>query len=214
MTRLALAGLGFPVVATLPAASSNSGVILQGPNGILFFSNGTIWIPLNQQFPSSAISASSGSIVSSETYVSAPFQIPANSLAVKMVFRIKAYGVATSSSAKSATFNVRMGTGGTISDTLLLALAATSATTGTSIPFEFEALVTIQALTSSGKAVASARLINNGITGISAVSTVVAGAGVQATINTTVAQFVGLSYVSAASGASVIFNQVTVEQVE
>jgi hypothetical protein len=96
----------------------------------------------------------------------------------------------------------------------VLALAATSATSGTSIPFEFEALVTVQALTSSGKAVANARLINNGITGISSVATVVAGAGVQATINTTVALFLGLSYTSAASGASVIFNQVTVEQVE
>jgi hypothetical protein len=214
MARPIKNGLLFEAIATLPAASSNNGVVMQGPNGIIFFSNGTIWIPLNKQYPVSAISASSGSVVSSETYVSAAFQIPANSLATKMVFRIKAYGVATSSSAKSATFNVRMGTAGTTSDTLVLALSATSATSGTSVPFEFEALVTIQALTSSGKAVASARLINNGITGISSVATVVAGAGTQATINTTVALFLGLSYVSASSGASVIFNQVTVEQVE
>lgn len=213
--RQVLSPLAFVAVASLPSASTNSGAIVQGPNGILFFSDGTNWWPLNGRYPASAIVASSGAISTSETYVSAPFPIPASTLAAGMAFRIVAHGTCTASSAKTSTFNVRLGTAGTTADTVVLAATSASSGSGTGVPFRFEAIVTIRTIGSVGTAVASVEIVNNGVTGVAAVGTTVAGAGVTAAVNTTVKNFLGLSYVSGSgSGVACTFNQVTVEQVK
>ncbi len=210
--RTALNGLGFSVVTTLPAAASNSGVIMQGPNGILFFSNGTAWLPLNSRYPASASVSTSSGLNTVETYISAAFPIPANTLTAGMAFRIKAFGTCTSSVAKTSTFTVRLGTAGTTADTSVLAATATSSGSGTSIPFMVEAIVTIRSIGSGGTAVASVALVNTGITGVSTTATVVVGAGTTAAVNTTLANFLGISYLSSGSTTTCTFNQVTVEQ--
>ena len=214
MSRAVKNGLLFESIATLPAASSNNGVVMQGSNGILFFSNGTVWLPLNRRYPASASVANSSGLNTVETYISAAFPIPANTLVAGMAFRVTAYGTCTSTVANLSTFTVRFGTAGTTSDATVLAATCTAAASGTTIPFKFEAIVTIRTIGATGTVTASVQIVNNGVTGISAAAVTVAGTGSTLTMNTTVANFLGLSYKSAASTTTSTFDQVVVEQVE
>jgi hypothetical protein len=174
--------------------------------------SGTGDVTIAKLLPSKSQAANSGALNTTETYISAAFSIAANVLVVGMAFRITAYGTCTSSAANLSTFTVRFGTAGTTSDASVLAATCTAALSGTTVPFKFEAIVTIRTIGATGTITASAQIVNNGITGISTATTpVVAGTGTTLTMNTTVGNFIGLSYKSAASTTTCTFNQVVVE---
>jgi hypothetical protein len=202
---------------TTTAASAVIAKVLAG-SGIALTSTGvdagTGDVTVAMLFPSKSQSANSGALNTTETYISAAYSIAANTLAVGMAFRITAYGTCISTAANLSTFTVRFGTAGTTADATVLAATCTAAVTGTTVPFKFEAIVTIRTIGSTGTVTAGVQIVNNGVTGISSATTpVVVGTGTTLTMNTTVGNFLGLSYKSAATTTTATFNQVIVEQV-
>lgn len=170
-------------------------------------------MPLNRQWPASAKVANSAAINTVETYISAVFPLPANTLAVGSVFRITVYGTCTSTAANLSTFTIRLGTAGTVADTAVLAATCTAAASGINIAFKVEFLVVVRTIGAGGTDVASGSIDNTGVTGIAATTNNVAGNGTTAAVNTTIANFLGVSYKSAAATTTCTFNNVVVEQV-
>src|SRR5579863_10082753 len=99
--QIAPGSLTRALLNTTLAGSAVIAKILAGNNVTLAYTGvdaGTGDVTVNVGVaPDSAIITSSGSITSTETYVSAAFPIPAGKLAAGMAFRIKAHGVATAS---------------------------------------------------------------------------------------------------------------------
>lgn len=202
---------------TTLAASAVIAKILAGSGLALTYTgvdSGTGDVTIGTQYPQKSIVSSSSGINSTETYISAPFLIAANTLVAGMSFKISASGTCTSTVANTCTFNVRLGTAGTTSDSVVQALSTTAVTSGTAVPFRVEALVTIRTIGSTGTAVANLELLNNGVTGLSGSAVVLAAETTALTINTTVANYLGLSYVTVThTTTTCTFSQVTVEQV-
>ncbi len=167
------------------------------------------------------LSATTGAISNSETIVvggSSTYQIPANSLIVGNVIRVTLSGTCTSSAANVSTFNIRLGTAGTTSDGIILTAAtAAAALTGTAIPFKvvIEAVVTaigagatIQGnFTLWNKSGAAVGTACTGIVVVTNQMLTMTPTG----FNTTVANFIEATYVSAASTTACTFQVATIE---
>lgn len=175
--------------------------------------SGTTTIATTMALPEAATVANSAAINTTETYITSAYQIPANNLAAGDVFKITIQGTCTSTVANLSTFNVRFGTAGTTADTIILATTCTSAVSGTNTPFMFEAWVTVRTIGAPGTAIASSRISNTGVLGISDTPNVIAGNGTTANITTTGALFLGVSYVTAAVTTTSTFYTAVVEKV-
>jgi hypothetical protein len=162
--------------------------------------------------PSASRTSATGTITTVDTYVTPVFQIAANTLAAGDIFEIWVHGTCTTSVSNVVTFNIRLGTAGTTSDTSILLLNPTSDSAGTNVPFSIVTRFTVRTTGSSGTGIASTTLLNGTAGGIVATSVVGSG-GAQVTINTTGALFFGLSGKTAAGTTSFIIQQATVSRV-
>ncbi len=212
MTMAQTAAVGVPV----PPAASNA-LYFDSVSGVLQSKNpagATAPIAPNQNNTSSV--AASAAINTVETVITPSTPIPANYLQVGTTYRIVVSGTCTSTVANLSTFTVRIGPAGTVADTAIATITCTAAAAGAAIPFEAVFYITIRALgaVGSGAAMASGYVVNTGVTGIS--SNGVGGGGSTATgsINTTVANFIEVSYKSAAATTTCTFQMAIVELVK
>jgi hypothetical protein len=158
--------------------------------------------------------AASSAINTASTYITPSASIPANTLQVGATYRIIVTGTCTSTAANVSTFVLRLGTAGTTSDTSVCTVTCTGATSGTAVPFTAVFYVTIRTIGSSGTAMGSGSITNTGTTGISSNGVGGGGSTTAVTVNTTVANFVGVSYSSAASTTTCTFQMAIVEAVK
>lgn len=165
--------------------------------------------------------AATGAINTTETIVAggkavngATCVIPANSLQIGNVIRIVMHGTCTSSAANVSTFTLRMGTAGTTADASV-ATAATSiaAVTGTNIGFTAIMDFTVLTLGATGTIVGTMVLLNTGVTGISTNNTQSINLTATATLNTTTANYLEVTYKSAATTTTSTFQSAYIEVV-
>jgi hypothetical protein len=161
----------------------------------------------------SSIIANSSGITTGETIITL-YVIPANTLIVGTTYKIECFGTCTSSVANASNFRIRIGTAGTSSDAVAAVVTPTAAASGTNVPFSARFYVTIRTTGVGGTLGGNGTLINNGVTGVSAAATVVGTPQVGVTVNTTVANTIQLSYVSAAITTASTFNLATIELVK
>jgi len=152
-----------------------------------------------------------GPVTTVEMYMGLPLQIPANTIGSNQHYRIKVWGVCTSSAANTVHLNVRCGPNGTTADTALGALTLTSATTGTNIPFILDFDIFSATTGSSGTFTVYGWLFNQGTTGINSGSGEIGSGG--GTVNTTINNQLGISIVNSAGTTSITSNIVLVEMV-
>lgn len=167
----------------------------------------------------SATTATSGAINTTETIVAgglaingATAVIPANSLQIGTTIKITMNGTCTSTAANVSTFTLRMGTAGTTADASV-ATAATSvaATSGTNIGFTATMLFTVRTIGATGTIVGAMTVSNTGITGISANNSQSIPLTATATLNTTTANYIEVTYKSAATTTTSTFQNGIVE---
>ena len=159
--------------------------------------------------------AATGGINTVDTIITPAFQVPAGVMVAGCAYRIKIVGTCTPTAGNLSTFTVRIGTANSTSDTTLMTITATSATSGSSVPFYAEIIVIVRTLnSSSGNVIASGVLTNTGTTGINTTATpvFVLGTVVTSINTTTAANYISCSYKSAASTTTSTFQMVTVEQ--
>lgn len=164
-----------------------------------------------------AIVATSGAINSAETIIVGGLnncRIYANQLKVGTVIRATLQGTCTSSAANASTWRVRMGTAGTTSDTAIgTAANSVAAASGTNIPFLCEIVLTVRTIGASAALVGYMELRNTGVTGISAV-TVQTVELTPLTWDSTVANWLSVSYVAAAATTTCTFRNAFIEIVK
>ncbi len=158
-----------------------------------------------------ASSAASAAINTAETIITPAFQIPANFLQVGTTYRITVSGTCTSTVANLSTFTLRIGPNGTTADTSIATITCTAAASGTTIPFTATFLVTIRSIGAGGTVMGSGMIVNSGVTGISSNGVGGGGATATAAVNTTVANFLELTYKSAATTTTCTFQQAVIE---
>jgi hypothetical protein len=163
----------------------------------------------------SSITANSIGISTAETIVTAPTPVPFNSMVVGTSYRITLLGTCTTTAANASTFTLRFGTAGTTSDaSIATAVTAVAATTGSAIPFRVVIEFTVRSIGTTGAIVGTLTLWNAGATGISAVLTQVLQLTATATLNTTVNSFFEVTYKSAATTTTCVFDNAVVEVVK
>jgi hypothetical protein len=169
--------------------------------------------PVSPNPTNKSITASSAAINTTDTIIALSGSIPANFLQVGTTYRITVSGTCTSTAANVSTFTLRIGPNGTTADTTITTATATAATSGTSIPFTATFLVTVRATggVGAGSVIGSGQIVNSNTTGIS--SKGIGGGGATATVsaNTTAANFITLSYKSAATTTTSTFQIALVE---
>lgn len=159
--------------------------------------------------------AASAAINTVETIVAGGLNnavIPANSLQVGTTIAITVQGTCTATVANLSTFTLRMGTAGTVAGDASVAIAAvTSAAAGTGIGFKVVIIFTVRTIGATGTIAGSAEISNTGITGISTNNSNVIPLTATATLNTTTANYMELTYKSAAATTTCTFQNGIVE---
>ncbi len=195
--------------------------------------DGVVVTPLNlaagsettSGFPDLVVQSSrataSAAIVNAEQ-VAASLVIPANTLQVGTVLRVRAFGQfsQTGAAAVAQIQRLKLGPLGTTADPVLLPLTTTSnAAASTKIPFTIEFMVTCRAIGASGSVVAQATFLNSSTTvGISGtVFTIMAPTGAAPaanngllTFNTTVANTLSLTAITGAATSNIVYEQVLI----
>lgn len=159
------------------------------------------------------ITTTSAGINSTETNVIS-LTIPANVLTAGRVYRIKASGTCTSTAANACNFRVRIGTAGTSADAILAVVNTTASVSGVNVPFKFESTNCIRTIGVSGTGLGNAHLINNGTTGVSTSSNVVALTTTAITVNSTVQNILHFSFQAAATTTTCTFYLAEIELVD
>lgn len=184
------------------------------------------WLKLRRAVATTATAAKVGStsrqIIGSLTV---PYELVVGSgytpdqqpLAVRTVI----YGTCTASAAGTSTFILTLGGSNAVAtDQTLITIAITSATTGTSIPFCIEIMTTFRYHfdTSSYKTISSARLINNGTTGISTAAVgVYQGSEVSSNFSAlgySAIGYMNVTHQSSSASVTPTFQQVVMEVIE
>jgi len=141
-------------------------------------------------------------------------RIKANQLKVGTTIRATLQGTCTSTAANASTWRIRFGTNGTTADTAIATAAnSVAATSGTNIPFEAQLVMTVRTVGASGSISGYLKLINTGVTGISAVTAQVVQFTVAA-INTTVDSWLSVTYQAAATTTTSTFQNAFIEVVK
>lgn len=156
----------------------------------------------------------SAAINTSETVVaggSTSLQLLAGQLLAGNSIRVVLQGTCTSTAANTSTFRVKFGTNGTTADgTILSATTAAAQTSGTNIAFTVIIEATVRTVGASATIAGTFTLINQGTTGISTTATQVIAMTASA-FDSTVASYISVSYVSAASTTTSTFQNGIVE---
>jgi hypothetical protein len=167
--------------------------------------------PIAPPVGNTASVAVSAALNTVETLITPATPIPANFLQVGTTYRITVSGTCTSTVANLSTFTIRLGTAGTVADTSIATITCTAAASGAAIPFQAVFYVTIRSIGAGGTAMGSGSLVNTGITGISANGVGGGGSTATAAVNTTVANFIEVTYKSAAATTTSTFQMAIVE---
>lgn len=164
-----------------------------------------------------SITATSGAISNSETIIVGGlnnFRLYANQCKVGTTFRITLEGTCTSSAANASTWKIRIGTAGTTSDGAVFTAAnSVAAASGTNIPFEATLVMTIRTIGAAATIQGYLKLVNTGVTGISAVTAQVVEA-TAAAFDSTVANWISATYVAAAGTTACTFRVAAIEIVK
>lgn len=164
-----------------------------------------------------AIVAASAAINTTETIIVGGLnnaRIYANQLKVGTTVRATLEGTCTSTVANASTWRFRFGTAGTTSDGVLGSAAnSVAAASGTNIPFEATLIFTVRTIGAAGTIAGYLKLVNTGVTGISAVTAQVVALTPSA-INTTVDNWLSATYVSAAATTTSTFQNAFIEIVK
>lgn len=164
--------------------------------------------------------AASAAINTTETLlVRTPLLIPSSvvgqslggTLQVGSVVRAILFGTCTTTVANTSTITIRAGTLGTTADASVAAITVPAAgTTGTNVPFEIMVQFTVQTLGAAGTAFGSLVYTANAATGLSATNPAVV-AFTSATLATTTATWLDVTFVSAATTTTATFQNCTIE---
>ena len=164
-----------------------------------------------------AITATSGAISNTETIIVGGLnncRIYANSLKVGTTIRATIEGTCTTTVANASTWRFRIGTAGTTSDGVVMSAAnSVAGTTGTNIPFEAQLFATVRAIGASANVQGYLKLGSTGVTGLSAVTWQVVE-GTFTNFDSTVANWLSVTYVSAAATTACTFRNAVIEIVK
>jgi hypothetical protein len=199
-----LAGTGTDwTITDCDLIGNQSGGISDNSTGTRKQITGNVGMPL----PASPRVAATAGINTTETII-AQMNIPLGGLMPGATYKAVFLGQCTSTGANVSTFRLRYGTAGTTADAVVATLTCTAAASGTAVPFECDLFITVRTIGSSGTTAAMGVLFNNGVTGVSNAAVVVnpTSAVATSTINTTVANFLTATYVSAASTTTSTFH--------
>jgi hypothetical protein len=138
---------------------------------------------------------SSGPITAVETYVTAPFSVATP--AAGNAFKVTVLGTVQSNVECRPTFNLRMGSAGTLSDAVVASIRPWTSNFNQPEAFELEFISTVRTVSSSGSVASFARTdgTNGGFVGITEINSL-------ATVDTAAALDIGVSVVSAFSSTS------------
>jgi hypothetical protein len=114
-------------------------------------------------------------------------------------------GTCTSTVANASTFTLRMGTAGTTSDASVATGAVTAAASGTNIAFKAVLEFVVVTTGTTGTILGNLTIHNTGITGIATNNITVVPLTVTATLNTTTANYIEVTYKSAATTTTSTF---------
>lgn len=177
------------------------------------------------QTPSSVTQASTyssaklppGAVSTTETLIgggSSFTQIPANTLKVGSIIRIRATASCGNGSASATTqsFRLRAGSAGTTSDPLVMTWVATTSATGTA-DYVFEAVIYVKTSGSSGETAGVATVLNTSpTTGVSGQSVLTIGGSSSSNLNTTAANYLTLTFqTNGLLTSSTFYEPVTIE---
>jgi hypothetical protein len=194
-----------------------------GASALFFDSNTNTWFFKNAAGVAMSIApnpnntssvAASAAINVADTVITPSTPIPANFLQVGSTYRIVVSGTCTSTVANLSTFTLRLGLAGTVADTSIATITCTAAAAGAAVPFEAIFYLTVRTVGAAGTAMGSGYVVNSGITGISATGVGGGGSAAVAAVNTTVANFIEVSYKSAAATTTCTFQMAIVELVK
>ena len=157
-----------------------------------------------------SITSTSGAINTSETSI-VSYTVPGNTVAAGTVYRIVAFGTCAASAANASTFRVYLGPAGDNTDTQIGMFAVNSATSGTNIPFRYEALITFRSASASEYTMS---LLNNGATGINVTGSSLATPVISTGLTTTANEILHMSYASAAGTTTSTFQNAIIELVK
>lgn len=213
MSQLSLAKVATP---STPAADKAT-VYLDTTNETLNYLDDTGQVRVIGHNALASIVATSGAINTTETIIVGGLnniRIKANSLKVGTLLRFTLQGTCTSTAANASTWKLRFGTAGTTSDAAIVTAAnSVAAASGTNIPFVAELVMTVRTIGAAATCSGYLRLINTGVTGISAVESQTVAATVAA-FDTTVDNWIEATYVAAATTTTSTFQNAFAEMVK
>lgn len=163
---------------------------------------------------SNAITAATAAINTAETIVVQSPVLTAGRFMTSTIIRIEFSGTCTSTAGNTSTFRIRIGTAGTTADGIVMSITtAAAAVSGTNVAFSGEIDMTIRTIGASATAFGYLTLFNQGTTGISTTSTQVIQ-GTMTAFNSTTANFVSLTYQSAAATTTSTFQVAQIEVID
>ena len=215
------AGKVLTVLGGIPSwqPASGGGVSsITGTTNQINASSSTGAVTLSLAEPATAITSATSGITNTNTYISSPFAIDANTITAGDTFKITAVGSFSNNNSATATFRVRMDT--TLptfnaippvsGNTTLLTSSSTTASNGFSATaFNYTAYITFRSPTA---AIGSSVLSNFGTTGISNAA-VVPVMGSTTPVITSSQFYLGVTYISSNGSNTATFQQVIVERV-
>ena len=156
-----------------------------------------------------AITAATGNITTSQTQV-VGITIPANSLAAGATYRIRAYGICTSSGTNAVTMRARCGAS-TLTGSILEDVNPTATATASADAFMVEALITFRTIGATAAVMCTMAVTGGGSQPFSNPTRVDATTSTVA-VDTTASRILELTAVTAAAGTSVNFLAAVIEQ--
>jgi len=164
-----------------------------------------------------SIVANSGAINTTKTIIVGGLnncRIYANMLKVGSVIRATLEGTCTSTVANASTWRFRLGTAETTADGVIGSAAnSVAAASGTNIPFRAELVLTVRTIGAAATLSGWLFLQNTGVTGISAVDGQIVELTASA-FDSTVANWLEVTYVSAATTTTSTFKNAFIELVK
>jgi hypothetical protein len=171
-----------------------------------------VWNQPANKLGQASIIADSAAINTTETIVVKTPALAANRVIAGTTIRIPVSGTCTSTAANTQTFTVRWGTAGTTADTAMATfVTGSAATSGTTVPWHGEILLTIRTVGASATATGDMTMLNSGVTGCAIVGTQVILPTLANFNSTTASAILSLSYKTAATTTTSIIKQAPIE---
>jgi len=157
-----------------------------------------------------AIVAATGNITTTQTQV-VGLTIAANKLAAGSCYRVECWGTVTSSGVNGVTIRVRLGTT-TLTGAIVAERTPNATATASVDPFRFSALVTVRTAGAGGTAIGAAETMGQAAQPFNTQTFTNVETTTDA-VDTTVANILELTIVTAAAGTSVNVRQAVIERI-